>query len=74
MRETFLVKQMQNAGHAIFYSRVGDFKMDGHFFEVGGKHKNKRQINHEHNAFILSGDIIVGSRAKIPLYLFGFLY
>ena len=74
IRETFVVNQVQNSEQSIFYSTVGDFKIDDHVFEVGEKGKNTRQIKNENNAFILSDDIITGSKNVIPLYLFGFLY
>jgi len=74
IRETFVVNQVQNAEKPIFYSAIGDFKIDDHIFEIGGKIKKNRQIKNEKNAFILSDDIITGSKNTIPLYLFGFLY
>jgi hypothetical protein len=74
IRETFVVNQVQNADLSIFYSNVGDFKIDNHVFEIGGKSKTKRQIKNEKNAFILADNILVGSKQMIPLYLFGFLY
>lgn len=74
MRETFLVNQIQNLGKQIFYSPVGDFKLEGHIFEVGRGKKSKKQIKQEKDAFILSDDLTVGKPEVIPLYLFGFLY
>lgn len=74
IRETFVVNQIQNTEHPIFYSKVGDFKIDDHIFEVGGKNKTKKQIKGEKDGFILADDILVGSKDVIPLYLFGFLY
>ncbi len=74
LRETFVVNQAQNVGLPIFYSKVGDFKIGGHVFEIGGKSKNLKQIKYEKDAFILSDDIFVGAKNTIPLYLFGLLY
>ena len=74
IRETFLVNQAHNANLPIFYSSVGDFKINDFIFEVGGRGKSTRQIKNEKNAYILSDDVIVGSQNTIPLYLFGFLY
>ncbi len=74
IRETFVVNQVQNAEQPIFYSKVGDFKIGDHIFEIGGKNKTNKQIRNEKSSFVLSDDIIVGSRDTIPLYLFGFLY
>ncbi len=74
IRETFVVNQIQNVEKAIFYSSIGDFKIEDCIFEVGGKAKNRRQIGGEKNAYILADDLIVGSQAVIPLYLFGLMY
>jgi hypothetical protein len=43
-------------------------------FEVGGKNKGFKQIKDMSNSFVVADDIEVGSGAKIPLWLFGFLY
>ena len=74
IRETFFVNQLQNIKQPLFYSKVGDFKLEERIFEIGGKNKNQRQIKYANNAYILSDDLIVGSKNVIPLYLFGFLY
>ena len=74
IRETFVVNQVQNANQPIFYSTVGDFKIGDHVFEVGGKNKNRKQIKDQSNAFLLSDDVLVGSKNTLPLYLLGFLY
>jgi len=59
----------------ISYSEKGDFLIDGKFvFEIGGKHKTKKQIRNMKNAFIASDDIEYSYENKIPLWLFGFLY
>ena len=74
LRETFVVNQVQNANKSIFYSKIGDFKIEGHIFEIGGKNKTNKQIKQDKDSYILSDDLIVGSKNIIPLYLFGFLY
>jgi len=74
MRETFFVNQVQNAGLPIFYSSVGDFKVEDYIFEIGGKGKGSRQLKGASNGLVLADDILVGSKNTIPLYLFGFLY
>lgn len=74
LRETFVINQLQNAEKPIFYSQTGDFKIEEHTFEVGGRNKNSRQIKNEPHSFLLSDDMIVGTKDTIPLYLFGFLY
>jgi hypothetical protein len=74
MRETFVVNQVQNAQIPIFYSSVGDFKIDEYLFEVGGKNKTTKQLKSHENSFVLADDILIGSKNIIPLYLLGFLY
>jgi hypothetical protein len=43
-------------------------------FEMGGKNKNFKQIKNIPNSFVVADDIEIGFGAKIPLWLFGFLY
>ncbi|OGT54625.1 MAG: hypothetical protein A3F17_09180 [Gammaproteobacteria bacterium RIFCSPHIGHO2_12_FULL_41_15] len=74
LRETFLLSQLQNAGHHAYLPTKGDFIVDHYTFEVGGKSKTAEQINHIDHAFLLADGIEVGFGNKIPLYLFGFLY
>jgi predicted AAA+ superfamily ATPase len=74
LRETFFVNQIQNGELPIFYSKVGDFKVQDFIFEIGGKGKTGRQVKGEMNSFVLSDDLLVGSSQTIPLYLFGFLH
>lgn len=73
-RETFFVNQVQNSGRTIFYSKIGDFKVEDYVFEVGGKGKTTKQLHATKNAYILSDDIFIGTETTIPLYLMGFLY
>jgi hypothetical protein len=59
----------------IFVAKKGDFLVDGTYtFEVGGKNKSFKQIKDMKNSFVASDDIEIGFGAKIPLWLFGFLY
>ena len=75
IREIFFIRMIQNAGHKIHYSDIGDFEVNGNFFEIGGKNKGKKQIkDHLDQAFLVKDDILFSSRYEIPLYLFGFLY
>ncbi len=74
VRETFFVNQLRYK-YPIAFSVQGDFLVDEKYtFEIGGKRKNKRQIQHISNAFIAADDIEYGFDHKIPLWLFGFLY
>jgi predicted AAA+ superfamily ATPase len=73
-RETFIINQLQNAGKKMFYSKKGDFEIDGVTLEVGGKNKNTSQIKGIKNAYLATDGITVGFQNSIPMYLFGFLY
>jgi hypothetical protein len=53
----------------------GDFLVDNSYlFEIGGRNKSFKQIKDVPNSFVVADDIEIGSGAKIPLWLFGFLY
>lgn len=74
LRETFIINQLQNAKHHIYYPDNGDFAC-GHFtFEVGGKNKTTEQIKNQANAFVIADGILSATPKRIPLYYFGFLY
>ena len=74
LRESFLLNQLINSGHEVFYPKQGDFIVDNKIIEAGGKEKTVKQISGLENAFLASDDILSGSGNKIPLWLFGFLY
>ena len=75
IREIFFIKMLQNSGHKLFYSKIGDFEIDNKNFEIGGKNKTRKQIkNNLENSYLVKDDIIYGEKDVIPLYLFGFLY
>jgi hypothetical protein len=82
-REAFFVNQIKNSfdvhkrllDDRIFGAKKGDFLVDNQFiFEVGGKNKSFEQIKDVQNSYIAADDIEIGFGAKIPLWLFGFLY
>jgi len=82
-REAFFVNQIKSyyasqnnfIDEAIFVAKKGDFLVNGIYtFEVGGKSKGFKQIKDMSNSFVASDDIEIGFGAKIPLWLFGFLY
>ena len=82
-RESFFANQIKNYYNAntklvddtIFSSSQGDFLVDDKYtFEVGGKNKSFKQIKDIENSYVISDDIEIGFKNKIPLYLFGFLY
>lgn len=73
IREVFLMSMLDEKNIAI--SEKGDFLIDGTYtVEVGCKNKKYKQIKDIPNSFIVSDDIEIGSKNKIPLWLFGFLY
>ncbi len=74
LRESFFISQTK-IFHEIKYSNVGDFKVDNKYiFEIGGKNKSFKQIKDLENSYVVSDDIEIGFKNKIPLWLFGFLY
>lgn len=74
IRESFLLNQLINSGHKVFYPKKGDFFVDNKIIEVGGKLKSGKQISGIEKAYIASDDVLSGAGNKIPLWLFGFLY
>ena len=74
VRESFFLNQV-SLKHAVSSATQGDFKVDNHYtFEVGGKAKDKKQIYHIPDSYIIADDVEIGSGHKIPLWIFGFLY
>ena len=51
-----------------------DFEVDGITFEVGGRRKDKRQIEGLERAYIVKDDVEFVYRNEIPLWHFGFVY
>jgi predicted AAA+ superfamily ATPase len=75
LRESFIASSLVNAEHSITASKKGDFIIDKYYtIEVGGKNKSFNQIKDLPNSFVVADDIEIGFGAKIPLWLFGFLY
>lgn len=75
IREIFFIKMIKNSGNKIFYSKTGDFEIDGNIFEFGGKNKAWKQLKGiNKKAYLVKDDILYGNKNEIPLYLFGFLY
>ena len=75
IREIFFIKMIKNSSNKIFYSPIGDFEVNGKYFEIGGKNKGINQIKDNlKNSFLVKDDITFSGKYEIPLYLFGFLY
>jgi len=72
-RETFFVNQL-NAVSKVSLANQGDFVVGKYTFEVGGKRKTFNQIKDVPNSFVVSDDLEVGHKNKIPLWLFGMMY
>lgn len=73
IRETFFVNSISPL-HLVNTSSRGDFMLDDTYvFEVGGHSKTNKQISGLPDSFLAVDDIEIGSRNKIPLWLFGFL-
>ena len=74
LRETFLFNQVGNT-HDVRSSHAGDFLIDGKLrVEVGGPSKDFSQIADIPDSFLAIDGIETGYGARIPLWLFGFLY
>ena len=74
LRETFFYNQV-GFTESLTSSKKADFIVnDKYTIEVGGKKKDKSQIEGIENAFIVSDNIEHGYGNRIPLWLFGFMY
>ncbi len=74
VRETFFLSQL-SVSHKVNYPKQGDFMIDNKYtFEIGGKNKDRKQIQNLKNAYLALDDIEYGHGNSIPLWLFGFLY
>lgn len=73
-REAFFLSQLC-VGHDVSYPKQGDFLVDDrHLFEIGGKGKTFEQIADIPDSYLAIDDTEVGSRNRVPLWMFGFLY
>ena len=73
VREVFFMSMVFE--HKVTIPQKGDFLVDEKYtFEVGGKNRGFKQIANIPNSYVVADDIEIGFGAKIPLWLFGFLY
>lgn len=73
-REIFFFDVL-SVNHKLSLPSRENFLVDGKFlFEVGGRNKSFHQISEEKDSFIACDNIETGFGARIPLWLFGFLY
>ena len=74
LRETFFLNQL-SVKHEVSSSKWADFLVDIKFtIEVGGASKTARQIKGVPEAHLALDGLKHGSRNRIPLWMFGFLY
>ena len=73
LRETFFYNQVR-VTHPVKASRDSDFVIGDYTFEVGGKNKGKRQIEHIPNGVVVRDDIEIGQANIVPLWAFGLMY
>jgi uncharacterized protein len=74
LRELFFICMVRE-NHHIAIPPKGDFQVDGSLiFEVGGKGKTFKQIKGLPDSYLAVDGIEHGMRARIPLWIFGFLY
>jgi len=69
VRETFFA----SAFETIYYSDIGDFRVDKYIFEIGGKNKSFKQIKDVENSFVVVDTDYTMEENKIPLWLFGLM-
>ena len=73
MRETFFMNQLR-VKYDVISSPVSDFQIADLTFEIGGRHKGGKQIEHAANGYIVKDDIETGFRNTVPLWHFGLTY
>jgi hypothetical protein len=74
VRETFFLSNLRPI-HNVTMAKNTDFLVDQKYsFEVGGKNKTSEQIKDCERAYLALDDIEHGTKARVPLWLFGFLY
>lgn len=73
IRETFFYNQMR-VNNDVMSSRISDFCISEHTFEIGGHKKGKKQIENIHNGYVVRDDIETGHGIFIPLWHFGLTY
>lgn len=74
LRETFFTNQLRNVA-TVSLAPKGDYIVDGKYtFEIGGSNKKFTQIADIPDSYLAVDNVQTGYGARIPLYLFGFLY
>ena len=70
VRETFFASCFED-NLTLYYSDIGDFKVDKYIFEVGGKNKTFKQIANEEEGFLVIDTDFTTHKRKVPLWIFG---
>jgi predicted AAA+ superfamily ATPase len=73
LRELFVISQLEEAGHPVFYADPGDICSEGKVFEIGGKGKKWEQLKRSPHHYLIRDDALTAQQQVIPLYAFGFL-
>ena len=73
VRETFFYNQTR-VNNEVISSKVTDFKINDHIFEVGGHKKGKRQLEGDPTGIVVRDDIEFGYGPILPLWQFGLTY
>lgn len=68
------IQARKNAGFSVYYSKIGDYKISEHLFDIGGKNKTRQQLKDLSRATLVKDDINFSFDKSIPLIDFGFLY
>ena len=69
VRETYFV----NCFKDIYYSEIGDFKVNKCIFEVGGRNKSFSQVKDLENSYLAIDIDFTSNNKKIPLWMFSFI-
>lgn len=69
VRETFFASVFET----IYYSDIGDFRVEKYIFEIGGKNKSFKQIKDVPHSFVVIDTDYTMEENRIPLWLFGLM-
>ena len=72
IRETFFASCFGD-DLTLYYSDIGDFKVEQYIFEVGGKNKTFKQIADIENGFLVIDTDFTTHKKKVPLWVFGLM-
>lgn len=73
LRDTFFLNQMK-VKNPVISSRISDFQIGRRTFEIGGKSKGKKQIEHAEEGYVVKDGIEFSAGNILPLWWFGLNY